>query len=248
MNILNKNEVPDNSEKKKRTAAIILAAGSGKRMGSSTKKQYLMLADQPVMYYALKVFQDSFIDELVLVVSPGDIDYCQREIVDFYGFNKVSHIVEGGQERYHSVMAGLEKVGSCEYVFIHDSARPFIKEEILLRAYDYVQECDACVVGVPTKDTVKIADENNNIVDTPDRKLVWQVQTPQVFKYTLIKEAYEQLARKESALLQQGISITDDAMVVEKLTGHPVKLVLGSYDNIKITTPEDLQIGACFLD
>lgn len=231
----------------KRTAAVVLAAGSGKRMGSSTKKQYMLLKEKPIVYYSLLAFQNSFVDEIVLVVSPGDVDYCRKEIVGKYGFSKVSSIVEGGKERYHSVAIGLESISSCDYVFIHDGARPMLTKEILERAFASVSTCDACVVGMPVKDTIKVADGEGYIASTPKRNLVWMVQTPQVFSFSLIRDAYQSLLEREQELLQQGITVTDDAMVVETLTGHPVKLVEGSYENIKITTPEDLVIAENFL-
>lgn len=234
--------------KKIHTVAIVLAAGSGKRMGSSTKKQYLLIKEKPVIYYALKTFQDSFVDEIVLVVSPGDIAYCKEEIVEKYGFDKVRHIVEGGKERYHSVAIGLKCISDSGFVFIHDGARPMITEAILERALACVEEHYACVVGMPVKDTIKIADEAGNIVSTPNRNLVWTVQTPQVFEISLIKEAYDQLMLNEEKLLKEGIAVTDDAMVVETLTGHHVKLTQGSYENIKITTPEDILIAENFLN
>lgn len=234
-------------KEKQRTAAVILAAGSGKRMGSNTKKQYMLIAEKPVIYYSLKTFQESFVDEIVLVVSPGDADYCKKEIVDKHGFDKVRHIVEGGRERYHSVAIGLDSIPSCDFVFIHDGARPVVTQDILERAYICVKKYGACVVGMPVKDTIKIADTEGNIASTPDRKLVWMIQTPQVFSLSLIREAYHTLLQKEQELLKAGISITDDAMVVETLTGHLVKLVEGSYENIKITTPEDIPIAENFL-
>ncbi|NBJ94495.1 2-C-methyl-D-erythritol 4-phosphate cytidylyltransferase [Parablautia muri] len=230
-------------EKKLRTAAVVLAAGSGKRMESSTKKQYMLIAGKPVIYYSLKTFQESFVDEIVLVVSPGDAMYCKKEIVEKYGFSKVQHIVEGGKERYHSVAIGLDSISSCDFVFIHDGARPVVTEDILERALCCVREYEACVVGMPVKDTIKIADREGNIASTPERKLVWTIQTPQAFALPLIKGAYQNLLQKEKELLKAGISVTDDAMVIETLTGHPVRLVEGSYENIKITTPEDIQIA-----
>ena len=232
----------------KKTVAVVLAAGVGKRMHSDVQKQYLLLQDKPVIYYALKTFQDSFLDEIVLVVGQGEIEYCQKEIVEKYHFSKVGHIVEGGRERYHSVANGLKAVAGEGYVFIHDGARPFLSEEILQRSYEAVKEYHACVVGMPVKDTIKIVDENRFAKMTPNRETVWQVQTPQVFTTALAKEAYDRLLIKEEELQAQGIRITDDAMVVETLLGHPVKLVEGSYENIKITTPEDLQIARSFLE
>lgn len=236
------------SEKNKyKTAAVVLAAGSGKRMGSSTKKQYMLIDGRPVIYYSLKAFQDSFVDEIVLVVSPGDVTFCKKEIVEKYRFDKVHYVVEGGKERYHSVAIGLDAASFCDYVFIHDGARPMLTEEILNRSFECVKKHDACVVGMPVKDTIKIADVEGNIASTPNRNLVWTVQTPQVFAYPLIAEAYRKLILKEQELVQNGIVITDDAMVVETLTGHPVKLIAGSYENIKITTPEDIAIAENFL-
>lgn len=237
-----------NAGTKIRTVAIVLAAGSGKRMESSTKKQYMLIDGKPIIYYSLKTFQESFVDEIVLVVSPGDMVYCKKEIVEKYGFSKVRHIVEGGKERYHSVAIGLECISDYGFVFIHDGARPMITEEILERALSCVKDYNACVVGMPVKDTIKIADDAGNIVSTPNRNLVWMVQTPQVFESSLIKKAYRKLISNEENLLKEGIAITDDAMVVETLTGHPVKLISGSYQNIKITTPEDILIAENFLN
>lgn len=228
---------------KKKTAAIVLAAGRGKRMGGSTKKQYMLLNGKPVVYYSLKTFQESFIDEIILVVSAGDTEYCRKEIVERYGFDKIIHITEGGKERYHSVAAGLDHAQDCDFVFIHDGARPLVTQEMLSRLFTCVTEHGACVAGMPVKDTIKIADGDGFISKTPDRRLVWMIQTPQVFACPLIRDAYRLLLEREQEFLEQGIAVTDDAMVVESLTGHKVKLVEGSYENIKITTPGDIQIA-----
>lgn len=235
-------------DKSYRTAAVVLAAGSGKRMNAGVKKQYMEIAGRPVLYYSLKAFEESFIDEIVLVVSQDEIEQVQESYVNQYGFQKISRIVVGGKERYHSVACGLQAVRQdCDFVFIHDSARPMLTQEILQRAYQAVQEEEACVVGVPSKDTVKIADEQGYVSVTPNRSLVWNVQTPQVFSYPLVYSAYEELLQKEQELLAAGVQITDDAMVVEHLAHHKVKLVEGSYENIKITTPEDVQIAERYL-
>lgn len=235
-------------DKSYRTAAVVLAAGSGKRMNAGVKKQYMEIAGRPVLYYSLKAFEESFIDEIVLVVSQDEIEQVQESYVNQYGFQKISRIVVGGKERYHSVACGLQAVRQdCDFVFIHDSARPMLTQEILQRAYQAVQEEEACVVGVLSKDTVKIADEQGYVSVTPNRSLVWNVQTPQVFSYPLVYSAYEELLQKEQELLAEGVQITDDAMVVEHLAHHKVKLVEGSYENIKITTPEDVQIAERYL-
>ncbi len=230
-----------------KTTAIVLAGGRGKRMNSTVPKQFLMIKDKPVLYYSLKAFEDSFIDSVILVASEDDMEYCQKEIVDKYGFKKVVAIVAGGKERYHSVLNGIKATSDCDYIFIHDGARPFVTQDMLTRLLETVKESRACVAGMPVKDTIKIANEDGYIDTTPKRELVWMIQTPQVFDYALIKKAYLILEKDEYSLLQKGISITDDAMVVEMLLGEKVKLVEGSYQNIKITTPEDLAIAEAFL-
>ncbi len=231
--------------------AIVLAGGRGRRMGTAQSKMYLLIQDKPVLYYSLDVFEkSSVIDEVILVTGKGQIPYCRQKFVEEYGFQKIKTVVEGGAERYHSVWEGLRVLEKEKrkggYVFIHDGARPFISEEILERAYREVCKSRACVVGMPVKDTIKIADEKGCIHMTPNRSLVWQIQTPQVFAEELILPAYREVIEKEKELLEQGIQITDDAMVVENVCGCPVRLVEGSYGNLKITTPEDLEIAKIF--
>ena len=226
---------------KKRCTAIVLAGGQGKRMGTAVQKQYIELCGKPVLFYALHTFQNSgVIDEIILVVGEGQEEYCRQNIVKKYGFTKVSKVVVGGTERYYSVWNGLQEV-SEGYVFIHDGARPFVSGEMIARAYEEVQKYGACVVGMPVKDTIKIADEDGFSRETPNRKDVWMIQTPQVFETGLVKEAYEAL------LHEKEISATDDATAVEQMLGRRVKLVVGSYENIKITTPEDLKIAQALL-
>lgn len=227
-------------EKQKYTA-IVLAAGSGKRMNSKVHKQYLIIQDRPVLYYSLKEFQDSAVDEIVLVVGKGEEKFCRKEIVDKYGISKVKAIVEGGKERYHSVFEGLKQTSDADYVLIHDGARPFVNQDIIRRCMQEVQKYQACVVGMPVKDTIKIADEEGYAKQTPDRKNVWMIQTPQTFSYALIYEAYEEMLKTEDT------AITDDAMVLERTKGKKSKLIEGSYRNIKITTPEDLLIANVYL-
>lgn len=271
---------------KERYTAIVLAAGQGKRMGSSVHKQYLLLQGKPVLYYALKAFEESPVGEIILVVGSGEIDYCQKEIIEKYGFQKIKCIVEGGRERYHSVFCGLCAVEQSDYVLIHDGARPFLNQEIIRKSMEAAKEYQAAVVGMTVKDTIKIADEKTFAKSTPKREHIWMIQTPQAFSYPLIYQAYRELLRveqnhsseQESTICQkknlekkmaeknlekksllngkkieyleenwEKIQVTDDAMVVELLSDVPVKLVEGSYQNIKITTPEDLKIGEAFL-
>ncbi len=232
-------------ENKKRCVAIVLAAGSGKRMGTSVQKQYIELEGKPLIYYTLKTFQESeLIESVVLVVGRGQVAYAQNEIAAKYGFSKVCAVVEGGKERYDSVWQGLKTVGlesEDSYIFIHDGARPFVDDGILLRGYETVERYRACVAGMPSKDTVKVVDEQGFAVNTPERRYVWTIQTPQVFEKSLIMEAYARLMKEEHE------NVTDDAMAVERMMKIPVKMFEGSYQNVKITTPEDLAIAKVFL-
>lgn len=226
----------------KKCTAIVLAAGQGKRMNSKIQKQFLEIQGYPVLYYSLRCFQESsLIYDIILVTGESVLSYCKNEIVDKYGFTKVTRIIPGGKERYDSVYAGLLACEGSAYVFIHDGARPFITEEILQRGLDGVLETGACVIGMPSKDTVKLADEEGFVKETPDRRSVWTIQTPQIFSYPLIREAHDRIRQKDMA------AITDDAMVVEQETGARIRLVEGSYQNIKITTPEDLAVAEAFL-
>lgn len=234
---------------KKRCTAIVLAAGSGKRMNSSVAKQFLLLGGKPLLWYSLQAVEKSdIIDDCILVTGPNDIAYVGKEIVGKYGFQKVDKIIAGGNERYESVYKALCVIAEGEmsvpngdgYVFVHDGARPFLSEKLLEDTYHEVCKYHACVAAVSVKDTIKIADENGFAAQTPPRSLVWAVQTPQVFDTQLIIQAYQKLFEQTKALRQE---ITDDAMVVETMLRIPVKLVKSSYENIKITTPEDMRMA-----
>lgn len=228
--------------RKEKNVAIVLAAGQGKRMNSSVPKQYLLLGGRPVLFYALETFQKSeVIDEIILVVGQGQVEYCTSEFVEKYGFTKITKVIEGGKERYLSVYCGIKEAEGADNIFVHDGARPFVTSDIINHSYEMVQEYKACAVGVPVKDTIKIIDDNGFISHTPNRDYVWAIQTPQIFKYDLLYKAYHKLMNSEET------GITDDAMVVERMLGRKVKLVLGDYKNIKITTPEDLIVGERYL-
>ena len=225
-----------------RNTAIVLAAGQGKRMHSKVQKQFLEIQGYPVLYYSLRCFQESpLIQDIILVTGEESISYCKEEIVQKYGFTKVSAVIPGGKERYDSVYAGLCECRDCEYVLIHDGARPFVTEEILERGLQKVKETGACVIGMPSKDTVKLSDEEGYVKETPNRKCVWTIQTPQIFSYSLIREAHDSIRQKDMS------KITDDAMVAEHETGMKIRFSEGSYRNIKITTPEDLVVAEAFL-
>ena len=223
--------------------AIVLAGGRGKRMGTATPKQYAVINGYPLVYYSLKAFEEcGFIDEIVLVVLEEDIDYCQKEIVIRYGFGKIKHIVPGGKERYESVYNGLAAADVNGYVFVHDAARPCINPAILQKLYDDVKRHGASVAAVLSKDTVKIADADAFVSDTPYRGRVWIVQTPQVFAATELKAAYNAMMR------DKGIpDVTDDASVMERYGGRRVHLCEASYTNLKVTTAEDLLMVSNFL-
>lgn len=240
---------------KKRCTAVVLAAGSGSRMKSDVAKQYMSLCGKPLIWYALHAIEESsVIDDCILVTGAEDISYVEQEIVTKYGLRKVDAVVGGGKERYDSVHEALRVIADDRlkipnrdgYVFIHDGARPFLTEDILERCYKEVMHSGACVAGMPVKDTVKIADHEGYAAQTPDRSYVWQIQTPQVFDTHLIIEAYDKLMSEKDRLRTEGVKITDDAMVVETFMDTPVKLVKGSYKNIKITTPEDMVTAEAF--
>ena len=228
--------------------AIVLAAGSGKRMGTQVKKQYMELSGYPVLYHTLRVFQESdLIGGIVLVTGAEDMEYCRREIVDRYSFSKVEKIVSGGKERYNSVWKGLLAIDKCDYVFIHDGARAFVTEDILVRCLESVRVNRACVAAVRAKDTMKLENGKGFIERTINRDLLWTVQTPQVFEYELIRDCYERLLRDEEELAKRGIAITDDTLALELYSKVPCALVEGSYENIKLTTPEDIVNGESIL-
>ncbi|HZX21659.1 MAG TPA: 2-C-methyl-D-erythritol 4-phosphate cytidylyltransferase [Clostridia bacterium] len=220
-----------------KTSAIIVAAGKGKRMGEGYNKQYIPLAGKPIVAHTIEVFENvDSIDEIVLVVGKGETDLAKKDIIHKYNFKKVVKIIEGGTKRQDSVYNGLKEIDAdCNIVLVHDGARPFITGNIIEKSIKTAGDVGACVVAVRVKDTVKVVNKNMEVDYTPDRDILWAVQTPQVFEYKLLLEAYKKLRA-------DNIKVTDDAMLVEKL-GHTVKIIEGSYENIKITTPEDLILG-----
>ena len=221
-------------KEKEKIVAVVLAGGQGHRMQSKIPKQYLLLEGKPILYYSLMAFERSQVDEIILVTN--EREYCEEKIVKRYKINKVVKIVTGGTERYHSVYEGLKECRDCGVVLIHDGARPFLTDEMIERAIEGGKKYKACILGMPVKDTIKISDGNGYVKETPERAKVWMVQTPQSFSYKVIYSAYQQFMKEEE-------QVTDDAMVVEKFSGIPVRLIEGSYENIKITTPEDLVIA-----
>lgn len=225
-----------------KVTAIIVAGGSGKRMGMSIKKQYILLSNKEVLAHTIEAFDKcELIQEIILVVSEDEINKVKKDIVEKYSFNKVRKIVSGGTERQDSVYNGLLATSNdTKYVMIHDGARPFIKEKIIREALKLTIEKEATVVAVPVKDTIKVVDNKKQmVIDTPNRTTLWSIQTPQSFSKELLLKAYA-YAKSEN------LAVTDDSMLVEAY-GKAVYIVQGEYTNIKITTPEDLIIGEAVL-
>ena len=222
---------------------IVMSAGKGLRVGGDIPKQYMELCGYPVLYFALKAMQDSFIDEIIIVCGQGDQAFVRDSIVEKYGLSKVSSIVEGGKERSDSVFNGLKAVKDPNntYVYIHDGARPMLTVELLERAREDVEAFGSSVLGVKAKDTVKIVSEDGFVITTPARETVWNVQTPQVFN------CGELIAANEMLKKQVGVSVTDDASIMELFGTLPVHITEGSYNNIKITTSEDFLVAENFL-
>ncbi len=225
-----------------KTGVIIVAAGKGRRMNSAVAKQYIELKGRQILSYTVETFNKSrYIDEIVLVAGEADIKSVEENIVEKYGFDKVKAVVAGGSERQYSVNNGLNAVSAdCDVVLIHDGVRPFVEDKYIKRLIDTALEYGACVLGVPVKDTIKVCDSEGTIVSTPERSTLWAAQTPQCFKYDVIKKAYE-------SAMRDGILGTDDCMLAER-TGVRVKMAEGDYNNIKITTPEDLYLGERILE
>lgn len=223
---------------KNKVSIVIAAAGRGTRMGMEQNKQYAEVLGKPILARTIQAFEDcSLTDEIIITANEAEIEYCIENITSKYGFSRIKTVVAGGDTRQQSVYKGLKAVGDdCDIVLIHDGARPFIDERSIKACIEAAKEYGAAIAAVPVKDTIKRADGSAFVEDTLDRSCLWSIQTPQAFQYPLIMEAHK---RAE----EEGFSGTDDAMLAERL-GSKVKLVTGSYYNIKITTREDLAIAA----
>jgi 2-C-methyl-D-erythritol 4-phosphate cytidylyltransferase len=220
---------------KARVCAIIAAAGQSLRM-NGIDKIMASLAGKPVLAWSIEAFQACpLVDRIVLVNSQKTLDPVQCMVID-NKWTKVAEVCTGGQRRQDSVAAGLRLMGDCEWVIIHDGARPLVTRELIERGLEAARETGAAVAAVPVTDTIKLAGEDRTVIETPPRQNLWAVQTPQIFRTAILKEAYRQAVG----------DVTDDATLVEQ-TGTQVKLYLGSYDNIKITTPRDLAIAELLL-
>ena len=223
-------------------SAIVLAGGSGSRMKSDKAKQFIEVDGKPLIYYALRTFEASVVDEIILVTRLQDIPFMREEIVKKFSFNKVRRIVAGGKERYDSVENGIKACDKRnQIIMIHDGARPFVTNAMILSSISAARRYKACTVGMPVKDTIKVVDAEGFGIDTPDRSSLYMIQTPQTFDRSVIQEAYSRMLADSKG------NVTDDTMLVEKYLDQKVKVIEGSYSNIKITTPDDIPLAEAIL-
>lgn len=217
-------------------SVVIVSAGKGSRMKANINKQFLKIRDKEVIAHTIdKFYNNKNIKEVIIVIREDEKEFFDENIIKKYRYKDIK-IAFGGQERQDSVYNGLKVVDqNCEIVLIHDGARPFVSNEIIEKSIENAKKYNSAIVGVPVKDTIKIVNEYNDVVNTPNRSTLWSIQTPQVFDYSLIMKAHEKAKNDK----YYG---TDDSMLMEYL-GYNVRVVEGSYNNIKITTPEDLKIA-----
>ncbi|MDL1968418.1 MAG: 2-C-methyl-D-erythritol 4-phosphate cytidylyltransferase [Deltaproteobacteria bacterium] len=225
-------------------SAVIVAAGKGIRMDDNVRKQYLLLDDRPIISRTIEVFDEcNIIDEIFLIVPEEDFVFCNENILNQQNFQKKVSLVPGGAKRQDSVYNGLlaiDNITDDSIVVIHDGVRPFIRSEQLTECITCATDHDACIFGIPAYDTLKRVNSSGFIENTIERSTIWLAQTPQAFKYNLIKRAHENA-------LRTGINGTDDAMLVEQL-GIKVRVVRGSRCNVKITTREDLLLARAMVN
>ena len=222
--------------------AVVPAAGLGTRMGGNTPKQYLTIGNLPLLVYALQIFQElEEIGEVILSVPAADREYCWRKIVQPFGLEKVTKVVAGGARRQDSVRNGLAAISDRpDGVLVHDGVRPFIDQVMVRKVIDCAGKTGAAVVAMPIHDTVKRVDPSGIIQETLKREELWQIQTPQVFRYDWLVEAHQQAQEHQW-------DVTDDAALIERM-GYPVSVVEGSCFNIKVTKPDDLVFGKAILE
>jgi 2-C-methyl-D-erythritol 4-phosphate cytidylyltransferase len=218
-----------------RVSVVVVAAGKSSRMGG-IDKTFVPVLGKPLVAHTLSHIEASpLVSEVVLVLAAEETDRGQWLVQEF-NLRKVKHVCAGGERRQDSVRNGLESLQPCQWVMVHDGARPCLDQQMLERGLDAAQETGAAVAGVPVKDTIKAVSPHQTVLDTPARDTLWAAQTPQIFRYDLLMEAHQKCAQ----------TVTDDAAMVENL-GYPVKMFLGSYENIKVTTSEDLAVVKIFL-
>ncbi len=220
-----------------KVTALIPAAGMGKRMGRTVAKQFLPLGDRPMLAHTLLAFQRaSGVDEIIPILSKEDMESCLKEVIELYHITKVKTLVVGGKERQDSVFNGLQKLDDDKgIVLVHDGVRPFVTQEMINEVVEFAKKGECVTVGVPLKDTVKEVGSDGIVKNTLDRSRLWAIQTPQAFPVKVLKRVYAE-AYKHS------FYGTDDSTLAER-AGSKVRVIMGSYDNIKITTPEDLLLA-----
>ncbi len=238
-NMLNKKK----SSSHTKTLAIIPAAGAGVRMGTDRAKQFLNIDGKPLLAITLKHFQVCrAIDAIIVVVPLKDVDFCREDIVKRLKLDKVKKVVAGGERRQDSVRLGLEAADvNYDLAIVHDGVRPIISKEFIERLINAAKDHGAVAAGLPAKETLKEVDDRQNVVNTYNRGRVWLVQTPQIFPFEDI------LAAHRKAFHEDWAEATDDSLLFERL-GLPVRMVKGSEQNIKVTTPNDLELAAFFLN
>ena len=228
----------DSTDFPNQVIAVIPAAGSGIRMGLSRAKQFVDLCGKPVLAVTLNHFQEcDLVDKTVVVIPHGDVDYCLREIVDRYGLTKVFKVIAGGERRQDSVRRGVEAVANCcRWVLIHDGVRPLVTSGLLARVIKAARRFRAVITGLPIKETVKEIDSQGGVLRSIDRRRLWLIQTPQIFRWEDINLGHQQ------ALIHGWEEAPDDAFLIEKME-IPVKIIEGEEQNIKVTTPQDLELA-----
>jgi 2-C-methyl-D-erythritol 4-phosphate cytidylyltransferase len=223
-----------------KVSVIVAAAGWSRRFGGGVKKQFQPLGEKPIIVHSIERFEEfSSVGEIILVVPEDSINYCHKEVVEKFRFKKITKIISGGQERQHSVKRGFNSVSNeTDVVVIHDGVRPFVTVKLIEEVIKEALESGGAIAAIPIKDTVKKSSSENYVERTLSREFLYLAQTPQAFRYNILKRAYEK-AEKD------GFLGTDESSVVERL-GVQVKLVQGSQMNIKITTEEDLFLAKSF--
>jgi 2-C-methyl-D-erythritol 4-phosphate cytidylyltransferase len=216
---------------KEKVGAVIVAAGSSQRM-EGVDKLFAELGGKPVLTRVLETFEKcAAVDRIIVVLAEENLEKGKKLVAE-RGFSKVAEVCPGGERRQDSVKAGLDRLEECDWVVIHDGARPLVTAEIIEQGLEAARDTGSAIAAVPVTDTIKVAGDDQIIQGTPPRASLWAAQTPQIFRFDIIKNAYNQLRHE----------VTDDARAVEQ-SGGSVKIYMGSYDNIKITTPDDLSLA-----
>ncbi len=220
-----------------KVTALIPAAGMGRRMGRAVAKQFLPLGDKPMLAHTLLAFQRSTdIDEIIPILSKDDMEHCLRDVIEAFHITKVKTLVVGGKERQDSVYNGITRLEKdAAVVLVHDGVRPFVTAAMIKECVDHARKGECVAVGVPLKDTIKEVGDDGTVRRTLDRGRLWAIQTPQAFPAKVLKKSYEECYKNR-------VMGTDDAMLAER-AGNKVRVIMGSYENIKITTPEDLLLA-----